>query len=374
MSQVLYRKYRPKTFEEITGQEHVVRTLKGALLNDRIGHAYLFSGPRGVGKTTMARLLAKALNCTTRKDAKKKSDGEPCNTCFSCQEINEGRSLDIIEIDGASNRGIDEIRNIKESARVAATSGNYKVFIIDEVHMLTPPAFSALLKTLEEPPAHVVFILATTEPQKITATILSRVQRFEYKKITPQQIVARLTKLADMENVKIDSDAIEAIATSAEGGLRDAESSLTKLIAFAGPSAGQSGFTRITAEHVRQILGIVPTEVNFKFLESLVKNDLKGSLAVVEELYNSGAGLDIFLKQFVAYLRFALLLKVSPEIASETSQLSDEARQQAGRLVANTENEKLIKIMNTLIGLKQELKSSPIPQLPLELAVIELTK
>lgn len=316
----------------------------------------------------MARILAKALNCDRRQEIgdRKKTDNIPCNTCFSCKEINESRSLDIIEIDGASNRGIDEIRNIKESARVAASLGNYKVFIIDEVHMLTPPAFSALLKTLEEPPSHVVFILATTEPHKITPTILSRVQRFEYKKLTPQQISVRLSMIAGLEKIKIEQEAVEAIAISAEGGLRDAESSMTKLIAFAG--------NNITVDHVRQILGIVPTEVSFKFLTSLINKDVGASLAAVENLYDSGISLDTFVKQFIAYLRFALLLKVSPVVAKEISQMTPQAEDDISRLVANVDNDKLIRIMNTLVSLKQELKLSPIPQLPLELAVIELSK
>jgi DNA polymerase-3 subunit gamma/tau len=192
MSLTLYRKYRPKLFAEVEGQEHIVRTLEGALLSGRVGHAYLFCGPRGTGKTTVARLFAKSLNCTNRGAGK----FEPCNNCDSCLAINEGRSLDLIEIDAASNRGIDEIRNLKDSARVAAASSNYKIFIVDEVHMLTKDAFNALLKTLEEPPSHVIFIMATTEPHKILETILSRVQRFDFKKISPELIIRKLKKIA----------------------------------------------------------------------------------------------------------------------------------------------------------------------------------
>src|SRR3989344_3823633 len=248
--QVLYRKYRPRSFEEVTGQDHVVRTLKGALLSGRIGHAYLFSGPRGVGKTTMARLLAKALNCV---DYGKVKDQIPCDKCFSCNEVTEGRSLDIIEIDGASNRGIDEIRSLKESAQVAASGGKYKVFIIDEVHMLTPPAFSALLKILEEPPSHVIFILATTDVHKIPQTILSRVQRFEYKKITPLQIAEKLKRIAKFENINLADGVALTIAHNSEGALRDAESALTKLISFSSPVVSGNKSSQISVDDVRSI-------------------------------------------------------------------------------------------------------------------------
>lgn len=386
MSQVLYRKYRPQTFEELTGQEHVVRTLKGALSSGRIGHAYLFSGPRGVGKTTTARLLAKALNCanfprisTGNSDGKlsiRRSFSEggqyPCNKCSSCIAINIGNSLDIIEIDGASNRGIDEIRNLKDSARVAAASGGYKVFIIDEVHMLTPPAFSALLKTIEEPPAHVIFILATTESHKIPATILSRVQRFEYKKITLDQIVQRLQKIAKLEKVTLDKDAAMAIAHSAEGALRDAESSLTKLVSFAGDPSIGSGQVEITLEQVKAVLGIVPSEVHFGFLKSLLTSESKISLGMIENLYESGVNLDVFLKQFVNYLRLVLLWKVNPELAWSSGKVSEEEEQQWSGMLTAVPNEKLIKIINKMVGIKNEIKNSPIPQLPLELAVMEI--
>lgn len=379
--QVLYRKYRPKTFDEIIGQDHVVRTLKGALLNNRVGHAYLFSGPRGVGKTTIARILAKSLNCANfPKISEGNFDGKssirqsldegghaiPCNKCSSCQETNDGRSLDIIEIDAASNRGIEEIRNLRDSARVAASSGRFKIFIVDEVHMLTAPAFSALLKTLEEPPSHVVFILATTDPHKVAPTILSRVQRFEFKKISPENINARLRNLAKLEKISIEEPASRAIALSAEGSLRDAESSLSKLIAFAGES--------ITMEHVEQILGIIPSEVHQSFFEALVTNNREAALKIIESLYNDGVSLDVFAKQFIEYVRFALLLKVAPDVAGDIAKLSESEAKDVLKILEKTQNEKIIAIMDELIAVKNDIKNSPIPQLPLELAIIRLTK
>src|SRR3989338_4160371 len=245
MTQTLYRKYRPQTFDEVVGQEHVVRTLKGALTSGRKGHAYLFCGPRGTGKTTIARLFAKALNCTnfskisdgnfTEKLSVRRSFSEggldvPCNKCDNCLAVNEGRSLDLIEIDAASNRGIDEIRNLKESAMVAAPGGGYKTFLIDEVHALTKDAFNALLKIIEEPPAHVVFVLATTEPHKILPTVLSRVQRFYFNRLTNKEIYDKLKAIAKEEGVNIEEDGLKAIASSSDGALRDAEVMLTKVV------------------------------------------------------------------------------------------------------------------------------------------------
>ena len=341
--QVLYRKYRPKTFAEIEGQEHIVRTMQGALLSGNVGHAYLMAGPRGTGKTTMARLLAKALNCTSRK-----TSTEPCNNCSSCIEINEGRSLDLIEIDAASNRGIDEIRNLKDSARVAATSGNYKVFLIDEVHMLTPPAFNALLKILEEPPTHVVFILATTESHKVPETILSRVQKFDFKKINPEQVIEKLKREAKSEKVAIDGQALAMLASASGGSLRDAESALSKIIAYAGD--------KINAADVAEILGIVPAQVHEKLIQLISQKKPHEAIVEIANLYESGVDLDNFVKQFVRHLRSSLIVSIS---GPQQGQVSPEL---------------FIKTINAFVKASSELKFSPVPQLPLELAILEVTK
>ncbi|MEK7615612.1 MAG: DNA polymerase III subunit gamma/tau [Patescibacteria group bacterium] len=328
----LYRTYRPKTFGELEGQEHVVQTLQGALSSGRIGHAYLFCGPRGTGKTTMARLLAKALNCEKR-------DTEPCNKCFSCTEINAGKSMDLIEIDAASNRGIDEIRNVKESAQVAATSSRFKVFIVDEVHMLTTPAFNALLKTLEEPPSHTLFILATTEPHKVPETILSRVQRFDFKKLNHDQIIAKLRTVAKAENLTMDDESFRAIATAASGSLRDAESALAKVISYTG--------TTINGEETSKILGIIPLKVHEELLSLIAQKQTAQAIAKIADLHESGVHLDHFAKQFIDYLRAELL--------------------------AQLPNASLVPVVQRFMQARQDLRHSPIPQLPLELAIIDLT-
>ncbi len=328
-----------------------MRTLQGALLSGRVGHAYLFCGPRGTGKTTMARLLAKSLNCHKPKETGDKTK-EPCNTCSSCSEINEGRSLDIIEIDAASNRGIDEIRNLKDSARVAATSGNYKVFIIDEVHMLTPPAFNALLKILEEPPAHVVFVMATTEAHKLPETVLSRVQRFDFKKIDLDDIKKKLTAIIAKEKIQVSDLVLSMIANSSSGSLRDAESSLTKLISYAG--------SKITDEQAAELLGVVPQHIHRNLLELINKKNAKDAIAQLTSLYESGVDLENFTKQFTKYMRSELLTLVSqPVVSLAPGQASPEF---------------LIKSINTFLKAQNDLKFSAIPQLPLELAVLELAK
>ncbi len=347
---MLYRKYRPQTFAQVVGQEHVVKTLKGALSTGRIGHAYLFTGPRGTGKTSLARIFAKALNC-----AKRGKDGDPDNSCPSCTVTNEGRSLDLIEIDAASNRGIDEIRNLKESASVAAPSGGYKVFVIDEVHMLTKDAFNALLKILEEPPSHVVFVLATTEPHKILPTVLSRVQRFDFRRLTPKQIFEKLKEIAKAEKINIEEDGLKAIAVSSDGALRDAEVSLSKLRSYQG---------KITVDDVNDALGLVPFNYHPEFMSHLVANDKVSALHFIQRIHESGVDLEHFTKDFIEYLRKVLMSKVNPAVLTVLGQEPMPNWQVDGA--------KIIRMINLFTSARNEIKTSPVVQLPLELTVLEL--
>lgn len=334
----LYRKYRPSTFSEVEGQEHVVQTLQGALASNRVGHAYFFAGPRGTGKTTMARLLAKAVNCTKRKGV------EPCNECYSCQEINAGKSLDLIEIDAASHTGVDNIRSVIDSAQTAASTGTYKTFIIDEVHMLSKSSFNALLKTLEEPPTHTMFILATTEPHKVPETILSRVQRLDFKKLNREQIVEKLKRVAKAEKLTIDDGSLELLVTAASGSLRDAESALAKVMAFAG--------TKITTTKTSAILGVIPTETHAKLLETIHQKQSAQAIALIAQLHDDGVNLDHFTKQFIEYVRGVLIEAIK----------------------SNKHDPKfLVSVIERFIQARTESKHAPIPQLPLELAIIDLT-
>lgn len=338
--ETLYRKYRPQRFADVQGQEHVVQTLRGALISANPGHAYLFTGPRGTGKTTMARLFAKALNCTKRD----KKSGEPCNECSDCQEIASGVSLDLIEIDAASNRGIDEIRSLKDSALVSTHHTNNKVFIVDEVHMLTTPAFNALLKTLEEPPRNVIFILATTEPHKVPETILSRVQRFDFKKITSDRVVEKLKIIVASEKIKIEDEVFPIIATVAGGSLRDAESIMTKLVNYHGSKA-------ITGESAQKILGIVPMTIHRDLWQQLRNKNLDASLGTITSLVEAGFSIDQFSQQFLHFLRDQLIHDAKGDIQPL-----------------------LIETIKLFTNARLEMRHSPIPQLPFELAIIELNK
>lgn len=299
--QALYREYRPQTFLDVVGQEHVVRTLQNMLSQRRVYHAFLFCGPRGTGKTTLAKILAKALNCQN-------SEGptpQPCLVCASCTGIKEGSNIDVLEIDGASNRGIDEIRDLRESVKFAPSQGRYKIYIIDEVHMLTTEAFNALLKTLEEPPSHVVFIFATTEPQKLPATILSRVQRFDFSNLSPAVIAERLQYVADEAGIKIQSKAISVIARAAAGGLRDALAMLDQAHSYAG---GET----IGVLDVQEVIGLVADEAYADLWRFLALGQTAAALERLWQILGSGREAQLVLTGFLRFCRGLLLYRLAP--------------------------------------------------------------
>jgi DNA polymerase-3 subunit gamma/tau len=298
---VLARKWRPRQFSEVVAQDHVTRTLENAITQSRLASAYLFTGPRGVGKTTMARLLAKAVNCETGPTV------TPCDACSICVEIAEGRSLDVLEIDGASNRGIDEVRNLRESARYTPARGKRKIYIIDEVHMLTEPAFNALLKTLEEPPPHVLFIFATTEVHKVPATILSRCQRFDFRRVPLPEIVGQLRNICSKESVQIDETSLALIAKKAEGSMRDSQSLLDQVIAYCGQ--------QVKAEDIAQLFGIIDQEIFFACTDAMAKHDVAKGLALSEQIYTTGYHLGEFLERLSEHLSNILMTRVTNSTA-----------------------------------------------------------
>lgn len=362
MDLALYRKYRPQTFKEVVGQDHVIKSLQGALQLGRVSHAYLFTGVRGTGKTTIARLLAKVLNCEKNKQG---FITDCCNQCSVCKEFNEGRSIDLIEIDAASNRGIDEIRNLKESVRFGPTIGRFKVYIIDEVHQLTKEAFNALLKTLEEPPEHAIFILASTEPQKILDTIISRTQRFDFKRLSVDQILQKLVRIAKAEDIKIDREALRMVASSGDGSMRDAESNFAKVISFKTND--------IRPEDVQEILDLIPFKINQEFLNLIAASKKTEALQYVNKLYESGVDLEQFVKSFIDYLRKVLIINLNPSATkiSFSNQFNQEQIQVMTAQARYLTAEKIVRAVKIFIQAKEQMKISPIPQLPLELAVIE---
>jgi DNA polymerase-3 subunit gamma/tau len=365
MSLAIYRKYRPKTLQDLIGQELVVEILKNAAKTNKISHAYLFYGPRGTGKTTAARILAKIANCETRaNDPQFRKKGEPCNQCRPCREIDEGQGLDLIEIDAASNRGIDEIRNLKEGIHLSPVSYRYKVFIIDEAHQLTRPAADALLKILEEPPAHAIFILATTEYDKLPPTIVSRTQRFHFRRLPTQKILEKLNKIAVEEKLNIDTAALELVATAAEGSFRDAEALLEQVISL-GQGTG--------LESVEQILGKVGFVRTAALAGYILENDLQAALEYLAEINEAGFNLIQLNKDLIHYLRRVLALKFDPRLEDvfQRELTPEEIAELKKHSALIQDEEKIIKLIKSLIRAYSEMRYSPFALVPLEIAIIE---
>ena len=355
--QVIARKFRPQVFEDVVGQGPIVQTLRNAIHMDRIGHAYLFCGPRGVGKTTTARLLAKALNCVEGPTA------QPCNKCPSCQEISAGRSIDVLEIDAASNTGVDSIRELRENARYAPSRDRNKIFIVDEVHMLSTSAFNALLKILEEPPPHVAFIMATTERHKLPATILSRCQQFVFRTIPPSEILEHLKKIAQRESIEVGEGALEYVVKAAEGSMRDAQSLLDQIIAFGGQE--------IADDDVRDVLGFIPADILDRTTEALIARDSKALLDVVEIVVDQGLNLQQFVREFLARVRDLLLAKLN--ITEKILAAPDER----SRIVTQAESfseQDLVRFFDMLLRLENDLRWASEPRFHLEVGCIKLAK
>jgi DNA polymerase-3 subunit gamma/tau len=355
--QVLARKWRPQTFEEVVGQEPITRTLQNALTAGRVAHAFLFSGPRGVGKTSVARILAKALNCEAGPTP------HPDNTCQMCREITNGSSLDVLEIDGASNRGIDEVRDLREKIKYLPAQGKYKVYIIDEVHMLTNPAFNALLKTLEEPPAHAVFVLATTEPHKVPVTILSRCQRYDFRRIPTGVIQAHLAKLAEQEGWHIDPEGLALVARAAEGGLRDAQGFLDQVVTFGGDGVG--------APEIARILGVTDRGALLGALTAIIDRNGPDLLNLIEELYTQGQDLTRFYQDLSLYARHLLVAALHPE-ARHLAAVTDTEWDELTRLASRTQEVHLHNLLSVLLQGEEELKRAPHPRLALEVLLLRL--
>lgn len=367
MSLALYRKYRPKKFADLVGQEDLRDVLQNAAREDRFAHAYLFYGGRGTGKTTTARIIAKVVNCEKRvKDASHMKLGEPCNECRACVEIDAGRALDVIEIDAASNRGVDDARALKEGIKLSPTMLARKVFIIDEMHMLTREAFNALLKTLEEPPAHAIIILATTEYDKVPATISSRAQRFHFRKLSVSNVVKKLKFIVGKEKLDVKDDALEIIAATSEGSLRDAESLLDQVISFSGS---------VDAASVSHIIGRVGYRTVADFAELLVNKNLTESLRYSANLYNEGHNIVDLNKELIVYLRRVLALKCDPSLeALFAREITSEELKRIKAISAVVDIKFLTGLMRSLIRAWSEMRYSPLSIAPLEVAIVENLK
>ena len=356
---VLYRKYRPKTFSGMVGQEHIVKTLTNEILSGMISHSYLFSGPRGTGKTTLARLFAKAINCQNRQNF------EPCNKCPACLEINRGRAVDLIEIDAASNRGIEEVRDLREGIKFSPTFLKYKVLILDESHQLSKDAANALLKILEEPPAHAVFILATTEIHKMIPTIISRCQRFDFYKLTTPQIIEKLNFICKEEKANVGKEALELIALNAEGSMRDAEGILDQILSFLPD-------TKIEAKDIQDLLGLVDINLVIKFTDFLTSQDKGGAINFLNENLEKGLDVQEFTKALISYLRKILIFKINPVsenpiLSALTKEMQGLAKEQAKKF----QEDGLKRTLKLFLEAQNKMKYASISQLPLEIAIIE---
>lgn len=358
MSQTLYRKYRPQTFQEVSDQQHVKITIQNQLVQGTVGHAYLFSGPRGVGKTTIARILAKALNCTGRKEG----ESEPCNQCDSCVAMNSGMQMNIVEIDAASHTGVDHVReHIIEASRFTPGPNSYKVFIIDEVHMLSTSAFNALLKTLEEPPARVVFILATTEIHKIPQTVISRCQRFEFKRISAADMTERLQTLAKEEGVRVDDAVMKIIVQRSEGCLRDAESLFGQVLAL--------GEKEITLENASLVLPKSYIAQVIALMDAFARQDLREAISVLEDLVDQGASMSEYVDELIEYVRTLIMLKLDKTAHDHYDTATVDAMM---HILDSCSLQICTAWLDVLIGVKKRLWFEQIPQLPLEIALIQV--
>jgi len=358
MTLTLYRKYRPQSFKEVIGQNHIKVTLLSEITSGKLAHAYLFSGPRGIGKTTLARLLAKSVNCV------KPQDGEPCNNCPSCLEIMQDNSLDLIEIDAASNRGINEIRELREQVKYAPAKSRYKIFIIDEVHMLTSEAFNALLKTLEEPPAHAIFILATTELHQLPETIISRCQRFDFKKVSFTEIIGYLERICSAERVKVDKKVLENVARFSQGYVRDAVSLLGQILAL-----GESEVSQAEASLVLPRSDLSQITI---FISQIFQNNTAGNINLINQYLADGGELENFTKETIEVLRKILVAKITNSWQELVWEIPEDDLKTFMRLLEKVAANQLVGIIEILLDALTVMKRSDIIQLPLEMAIVKI--